>query len=140
MPAQAYAGNWMFLQLVVGYIIGRIIVSALFIPAYFRGELLTTYELLQPPLRSQREEPERVDLPADALAGRWHPPCTRRALVITVVTGAPMDWTIIILGAAMIVYTMRGGVSAVIWTDVVQLFVYVAGALLLVFRIAACAD
>src|SRR6185436_9215168 len=46
VPAQAYAGNWTFLQLVVGYIIGRIIVSALFIPAYFRGELLTTYELL----------------------------------------------------------------------------------------------
>ena len=39
-----------------------------------------------------------------------------------------MTWVVIVLGAAMIVYTMRGGVSAVIWTDVVQMFVYIAGA------------
>src|SRR5688572_28800074 len=49
VPAQAYAapGNMTFLQLAAGYIIGRFIVSALFIPAYFRGELFTSYELLQ---------------------------------------------------------------------------------------------
>jgi SSS family transporter len=51
------------------------------------------------------------------------------ALVISVVTQMPVTWTVVILGAAMIVYTVRGGVSAVIWTDVVQMFVYVAGAL-----------
>jgi SSS family solute:Na+ symporter len=129
VPAQAYAGNMTFLQLVVGYIIGRIIVSALFIPAYFRGELLTTYELLQ-----RRFGPSVKNLSASiflltrSLADGIRLYAT--ALVIAVVTGAAMEWTIVILGAAMIVYTMRGGVSAVIWTDVVQLFVYVAGALL----------
>ena len=51
------------------------------------------------------------------------------ALVIAVVTGVPVSWTVVILGIAMIIYTVRGGVSAVIWTDVVQMFVYVAGAL-----------
>ena len=50
------------------------------------------------------------------------------ALVIAVVTGVPVPWVVIVLGAAMIVYTVRGGVSAVIWTDVVQMFVYIAGA------------
>jgi SSS family solute:Na+ symporter len=120
VPAQAYAGNWTFLQLVVGYIIGRIIVSALFIPAYFRGELLTTYELL-----NRRFGPSVKNLSASiflvtrSLADGIRLYAT--ALVITVVTGAPMNWTIIVLGVAMIVYTMRG---------VVQLFVYVAGALL----------
>jgi SSS family solute:Na+ symporter len=129
VPAQAYAGNMTFLQLVLGYIIGRMIVSALFLPAYFRGELLTTYELL-----NRRFGPSVKNLSASiflltrSLADGIRLYAT--ALVIAVVTGASMDWTIIILGAAMIVYTMRGGVSAVIWTDVVQLFVYVAGALL----------
>ena len=50
------------------------------------------------------------------------------ALVIAVVTGVPVPWVVLVLGAAMIVYTVRGGVSAVIWTDVVQMFVYIAGA------------
>ena len=44
------------------------------------------------------------------------------------VTHVPVPWPVVVLGAAMIVYTVRGGASAVIWTDVVQLFVYVAGA------------
>ena len=47
VPAQAYAGNMTFLQLALGYIVGRFLVSVLFIPAYFRGELYTSYELLQ---------------------------------------------------------------------------------------------
>ena len=47
IPASAYAGNMTFLQLALGYVIGRIIVSLLFIPAYFRGDLFTSYELLQ---------------------------------------------------------------------------------------------
>ena len=55
------------------------------------------------------------------------------ALVITVVTQVPVTWTIVVIGAAMIVYTVRGGVSAVIWTDVVQMFVYVAGAFVVFF-------
>ncbi len=47
IPATAYASNMAFLQLALGYVIGRILVSVLFIPAYFRGELVTSYELLQ---------------------------------------------------------------------------------------------
>ena len=47
IPAQAYTGNMTFLQLALGYVFGRILVSALFIPAYFRGDLFTSYELLQ---------------------------------------------------------------------------------------------
>ena len=50
------------------------------------------------------------------------------ALVISIVTQVPVTGVVLVLGAAMIVYTMRGGVSAVIWTDVVQMFVYIAGA------------
>ncbi len=47
IPATAYTGNLTFLQLAAGYIVGRIVVSTLFIPAYFRGELVTSYQLLQ---------------------------------------------------------------------------------------------
>ena len=57
------------------------------------------------------------------------------ALVITVVTQVPVTLAIMIIGMAMIVYTTRGGVSAVIWTDVVQMFIYVAGALVVFFAL-----
>ncbi len=134
VPAQAYAGNWTFLQLVLGYIIGRLLVSAIFIPAYFRGELLTSYELLQ-----RRFGPPVMNLSAiiflltRSLADGIRLYAT--ALVINVVTQIDINLIIVVLGVVMIVYTMRGGVSAVIWTDVVQLFVYVAGALVVVFAL-----
>src|SRR5262245_57528512 len=127
IPAQAYAGNMTFLQLALGYIIGRVLVSILFIPAYFRGELFTSYELLQRRFATRVQTlSAMIFLITRALADGSRLFTT--ALVIAIVTQVPVTWVVIVLGAAMIVYTMRGGVSAVIWTDVVQMFVYIAGA------------
>ena len=132
VPAGAYAGNMTFLQLAIGYIIGRILVSVLFIPAYFRGELFTSYELLNRRFGSSVKNVAAVIfLITRTLADGIRLFAT--ALVIWVVTQVPVTWTVIALGAAMIVYTVRGGVSAVIWTDVVQMFIYVGGALLVFF-------
>ena len=127
IPAQAYGGNMTFLQLAMGYIIGRVLVSVLFIPAYFRGDLFTSYELLQRRFgTSVKTLAAVIFLITRSLADGIRLFTT--ALVIAVVTQVPVTWVVIVLGAAMIVYTMRGGVSAVIWTDVVQMFVYIAGA------------
>ena len=132
VPAGAYGGNMTFLQLAFGYVIGRMLVSVLFLPAYFRGELFTSYELLQ-----RRFGPEVKNVAAvifvvtRTLADGIRLFAT--GLVISVVTQVPVSITVIALGAAMIVYTVRGGVSAVIWTDVVQMFVYVGGALVVFF-------
>jgi SSS family transporter len=128
VPAGAYAGNMTFLQLPLGYICGRFLVSWLFIPAYFRGELFTSYELLQRRFGpSVKNAAAIIFVITRTLADGIRLFAT--ALVISVVTAIPVPWTIVFLGAAMIVYTVRGGVAAVIWTDVVQMFVYVAGAL-----------
>ncbi len=127
IPAAAYAGNMTFLQLALGYVIGRVIVSVLFIPAYFRGDLFTSYELLQRRLGSRVKTLSAVIfLLTRSLADGIRLFAT--ALVIAVVTQVPVTMVVLVLGAAMIVYTVRGGVSAVIWTDVVQMFVYIAGA------------
>lgn len=132
VPAGAYAGNMTFLQLAMGYIAGRIIVSALFIPAYFRGELYTSYELLDRRFGpSVKNVAAIIFMITRTLADGIRLFAT--ALVISVVTQVPVSWTVLVLGAAMVVYTVRGGVSAVIWTDVVQMFVYLAGALLVFF-------
>src|SRR5262245_63800121 len=125
-----------FLQLVFGYVIGRVLISINFIPAYFRADLFTSYELLQ-----RRFGPRVKNLSAciflvtRALADGIRLFAT--ALVISVVTQVPVTWAVVILGIAMIVYTVRGGASAVIWTDVVQLFVYVAGAIVIFVSLLA---
>jgi solute:Na+ symporter, SSS family len=136
VPAGAYAGNMTFLQLAIGYIVGRLLVSALFVPAYFRGELYTSYELLQRRFgASVKNLAAGIFVVTRTLADGIRLFAT--ALVISVVTQVPITWTVLLIGAAMIVYTVRGGVAAVIWTDVVQMFVYVAGAGIVFAALAA---
>ena len=128
VPAAAYAGNMAFLQLAAGYVLGRIIVSVLFLPAYFRGALLTSYQLLQQRFgASATTVAAGLFLVTRSLADGIRLFAT--ALVISIVAGVPVGWTVVVLGTAMIVYTVRGGVAAVIWTDVVQMFIYLAGAI-----------
>jgi SSS family transporter len=139
IPAAAYAGNMTFLQLALGYVIGRLIVSLLFIPAYFRGDLFTSYELLQRRFGSTVKTLSAVIfLLTRSLADGIRLFAT--ALVIAVVTQVPVTLVVLVLGAAMIVYTVRGGVSAVIWTDVVQMFVYIAGAAAVAYALLSRID
>lgn len=130
-------GDFGFLQLVFGYLLGRIVISALLIPSYFRRELLTVYELLQ----------TRFGPAVKALAAGLF--CVMRtiadgvrllltAFVLAAVYaafsgGAGMDAAVVasvlVLGVVMILFTFFGGMEAVIWIEVVQLGIYVAGAI-----------
>ena len=128
VPATAFTGNMTFLELAMGYVIGRVLIALVFIPAYFRGDLFTSYELLQ----RRFGTPVKTVAAGLFLGTRTFADGIRlfaTALVIAIVTGIPVGWSVVLLGAAMIVYTVRGGASAVIWTDVIQMFVYLAGAL-----------
>ena len=129
-PGRSYRGDWTFLQLVFGYVIGRLFISALFLPAYFRGEIYTSYELLQKRFGGRvRAASSGIFLAYRTLGDgiRLH----AAALVLAVAAGVPQyEWVFILfLGAAMILYTEEGGVTATIWTDTIQMFVYLAGAL-----------
>lgn len=127
VPATAYTGNWTFLQLAAGYVVGRIVVSLLLLPAYFRGELHTSYQLLRLRFGGRVTRLSAgIFLLTRSLADGIRLFAT--ALVVSVVTGIPVSAAVLLLGAVMIVYTVRGGVAAVIWTDVVQMFVYALGA------------
>ena len=129
-PGTAYRGDWTFLQLVLGYVIGRLLIAALFIPAYFRGEIYTSYELLQKRFGGAvRGTSAAIFLLYRTLGDgiRLH----AAALVLAVASGGQRwEWVwILVLGAAMILYTEEGGVTATIWTDTIQMFVYLAGAI-----------
>ncbi len=129
-PGAAYAGNWTFLQLVLGYVVGRVAVSLVLLPAYFRGDLFTSYELLQRRFgRAVRSLAAGAFLAYRTLADgiRLH----AAALVLSIASGgAHWEWVwILLIGTAMIVYTEEGGVTATIWTDVAQMGIYLLGAL-----------
>jgi SSS family transporter len=128
VPGFSFGSNWSFLQLAFGYVLGRILISAVLVPAYFRGKVFTSYELLRQRFgRSVASVAAAVFLFYRTLADgiRLH----AAALVVAIAVGVPEIYCILALSAAMILYTEEGGVRATIWTDVVQMFVYVAGAL-----------
>jgi SSS family transporter len=152
VPGVAYTGDWTFLQLVMGYMVGRIAVSIIFIPAYFRGELITVYQLLGQRFGGAvkrlaagiflvtRSLADGVRLfatglvlaalllamPGMADTARQWAPSWDPALTILVAS-------VLVMGVTTIVYTYLGGMSAVIWTDIIQLVIYIIGAVAALF-------
>lgn len=128
-PAIAYGGNLTFLQLVFGYLLGRILVIVLFLPGYFRGEFFTAYELIErrfgPKMRTVAAS---TFLVTRALAEGVR--VSAIALVVSVVLGTSERLAVFIVIALTILYTFEGGMKAVIWTDVAQFLLYFTGGIL----------
>ena len=128
-PALAYAGNLTFLQLVIGYFFGRVLVSVFLLPAYFRGEIQTAYELLNVRFGGRvRDFSALLFQVTRALADGVRLFAT--GLVLSVITQIPDTWAVLIIGVITLTYTFYGGMTAVVWNDVVQLVIYLLGALL----------
>ena len=128
-PALAFAGNLGFLQLVIGYIIGRILICFIFIPQYFRGELFTAYQLIEKRFGARMKSIAA----ATFLLTRTLAEGVRVAAITKVVSvafGIEARVAVIPIAALTLLYTFEGGMKAVIWTDVIQLAVYVSGAVL----------
>lgn len=125
-PAISYAGNLGFLQLVFGYLIGRVLIVLLLLPGYFRGEFYTAYQLIEKRFGERmRAVAASTFLITRALAEGVR--VSAIALVVSVVLGTSERLAIFIVIALTIVYTFEGGMKAVIWTDVAQLLLYLAG-------------
>src|SRR5215470_17632078 len=144
VPALAYStyarpelgGSFTYLQVVAGYNIARVVISWLFIPAYFHGNMLTAYELLNRrfgPLAKHFAASLFLVMRALAEGVRVF----AASLVLAAVIGATLPglphlwlWSIVIVGMLTLVYTFEGGIAAVIWTDLVQLVIYIGGSVL----------
>jgi SSS family transporter len=143
VPGLAYSQNFGILQLALGYIVGRVFVALVLVPQYFRGELVTAYQLIArrfgERLRAMtaglflltRAAAEGVRVFAVAIVVR-----IALAAVLTGMSDFGRDVAAIgIVTLLTLIYTFEGGMAAVIWTDVVQLSLYVAGAVLAVITI-----
>lgn len=131
-PAISFAGNFTFLQLIFGYLLGRIVISALFLPQYFRGEMFTAYELMQRRFGPRiRRFTAGTFLLLRALAEGVR--VFAISIVISVILGTGEVASIFVIVLLTLFYTFEGGMTAVIWTDVVQMILYVGGALISFF-------
>ena len=143
VPGLAYDGNFSFLQLVFGYVIGRVLVSVLFIPQYFRGSLLTAYQLMERRFGQRlRTLTAGVFLVTRAAAEGVR--VFAVAIVVRVALGGMLTGmsdlqrdlaSIAVVTALTLIYTFEGGLRAAIWTDVLQQTVYVTGTLIGLFTI-----
>jgi SSS family solute:Na+ symporter len=133
-PALSFSGNFGFLQVVAGYLLARIVISLFFLPHYFRGEMYTAYELMQ---RRFGERIRRLTagsfLLLRALAEGVR--VFAISIVISIVLGTGEVASILLIVCLTLFYTFEGGMTAVIWTDVVQMFLYISGAILSFFVI-----
>jgi SSS family solute:Na+ symporter len=134
IPGLAYDTNLTFLQVVLGYLAGRVIISFVLLPHYFRGDLYTAYELIERRFgRRLRSLTAGLFLVTRAAAEGV------RVYAVSIVVGIALGTgevaSIAIIMALTLIYTFEGGLAAVIWTDVVQTVIYVGGTLVAVFTI-----
>jgi SSS family transporter len=133
-PALAFTGNMEFLQIVLGYLLARIVISVLFLPQYFRGEMFTAYELMRRRFGERiRKLTAFIFLVTRALAEGVR--VFAISLVISIVLGTGEMTSIALIVLLTLFYTFEGGMTAVIWTDVVQMSLYVIGAVVSFFVI-----
>ena len=125
-PGIAYHSNLGFLQLVFGYLVGRVVVSFALIPRYFAGEMFTAYQLIEQRFgRVLKVFTGALFLTTRALAEGVR--VFAIAIVIGVIFKSGVFASLLIVTALTLFYTFEGGLTAVIWTEVIQLLIYLTG-------------
>ena len=126
IPGLAYDTNLTFLQVVMGYVVGRVIISFVLLPHYFRGDLYTAYELIERRFgKTLRSLTAGLFLVTRAAAEGVRVYAV--SIVVAIALGTGEIASIAIITALTLIYTFEGGFAAVVWTDVVQTAIYVGG-------------
>jgi len=134
IPGLAYKSNMMFMQLIFGYFIGRLLVTFIFIPAYYNGNLETAYDFLGKRFGDLlRKITSTTFIVTRVLASGVRLFAT--AIPVHIITGLDYPTSIAIIGVATLIYTYLGGLKAVVAVDVIQLFIYIGGAIFAMFVI-----
>ena len=140
-PRPEQGGTLTYLQVLIGYVIGRFIIARLFLPSYFRGDLLTAYALLERRFGVvTRRVAASMFLVMRALAEGVR--VFAASLVLSAVLASSFPgiphlwlWSIVIVGVLTLIYTFEGGIAAVIWTDLIQFVIYIGGSILAAYEL-----
>lgn len=148
VPAMAYGGNLAFIQIIIGYVIARVLLAAIMVPHYFKGEIYSPYQLLETAFgRPARRMAGGLFLLSETLAAgvRVYVASIPVRLmlgdrVLGLGTGDPILGAILLFVVLSLLYTYVGGVKAVIWTDAVQFGLFMAGGLFTLYYIPTLVD
>ena len=131
-PGISYRSNLGFLQLIFGYLVARVVVSLLLIPRYFAGDLYTAYQLIERRFgHGLRLFTAGLFLLTRALAEGVR--VFAISIVIAIIFKTDVVASLVIIFVLTLLYTLEGGLTAVIWTDVIQLTIYIAGTVVALF-------
>ncbi len=136
IPGVAFAGDFGFLQIVIGYMLGRVVVALIFLPKYFQGRMLTAYQLID-----QRFGHTLHKVTAGLFLLTRAAAEGVRVFAVSIVVGIAIGTrdvlSIGIITALTLLYTFEGGMAAVIWTDVVQMAIYIGGTFVAIYTLGA---
>src|SRR5271154_904601 len=136
IPGVAFAGDFGFLQIVIGYMLGRVVVALIFLPKYFEGRMLTAYQLID-----QRFGHTLHKVTAGLFLLTRAAAEGVRVFAVSIVVGIAIGTrdvlSIGIISALTLLYTFEGGMAAVIWTDVVQMAIYIGGTFVAIHTLGA---
>lgn len=131
-PSVAYFGSLTFLQIVIGYIIGRTIVAFTILPSYFKGEQQTAYTFFTKRFGDRyRKMVSVIFLITRLLADGVR--LFAAAIPIKLITGFTYPESILIIAILTLAYTFYGGLKSVIWIDVLQLAVYISAGFFILY-------
>lgn len=131
VPGESYRGNYIYLQFAFGSLLGRILIAYLFLPAFYGNRVTSIYQFL----KIRFGERSRLTAVGFFITTRLLASGVRLlvvSLALAVVTGFPLFWIIIVVAFIGLIYTLIGGIKAVIWTDVLQFSIFMFGALLII--------
>ena len=139
IPGIAYRGNWFFLQLALGYILGRVLVSIFFLPKYFSSGITSIYEILGERFNKDIQKiASGIFLLTRILADGIRFLAT--AVIVQVVTGWSLPVSVIIIGVVTLIYSALGGIRTIVWVDSFQFVLYLAGGLITILYILLNSD
>jgi SSS family solute:Na+ symporter len=145
IPGLAYLTDLSFLQVALGYLLGRIIIAYTLLPKYYEGELVTAYALLERRFGlATRRFASIVFMATRAFGDSVRVFATAIPVALIIGPIVPPEWvtplSILILGAFTVIYTYHGGMRAVVWTDVMQTGVYLLGGVAALYLIGRGVD
>ena len=132
VPGLAYRDDWFFLQLAIGYIIGRVIVSLFLLPQYFKSGVNSIYEIIGHKFGPEIQKvASGIFLITRVLADGVRFLAT--AVVVQVITGWSLTLAVLVIGAVTLIYTLSGGIKTVVWVDSIQFILYLFGGVASIF-------
>ncbi|MHC4696652.1 MAG: sodium:solute symporter family transporter [Planctomycetota bacterium] len=136
VPADAFKGDWNYLQMYAGSFVGRVLIVFFLLPAFYGSAVTTVYEYLGKRFGPWTRTTASLMFFASRILGSGFR-LLAASLAIAVVFDWPLVWVVIGAAGIAVAYTTFGGIKAIIWTDALQAMIFLGGGLAVVIALFA---